>query len=218
MISYSQVPSIMPNTPKALFTTNGVCQMENVHISGNAWVKDSPGDLHTISHFSFDPAFELGQRRRKKRAVFAPQVRRSLEIAFEQNTRPSRRELEFLAGKLGLLFEEVRVWFCNKRQKERQQIQLSTNDSPHDDICDDSYNAFFDESPPIQPVVASQSSFEDTLHEHQFRVKDEFDSNCMLLPVCAPQVQLMDTSINSEFINPSPQGPNFTSVGKNSIA
>ena len=231
VISYTQVSSAMPQAPKALITPNGICQMENVHIAGNAWVKDSPGDLHAIPvisttlspHFSFDPAFELGQRRRKKRAVFAPQVRRALEVAFEQNTRPSRRELEFLAGKLGLLFEEVRVWFCNKRQKERQQLQLSVNDHQHGDTCGDSFNSFFDGSPPPQ-AVAPQHAFEDSLHEHGFHVKEEFDSDCMLPPPrvsdtsqLEPKDLLMPTPIDSEINNHSLE-PNFISVAKNSIA
>ena len=220
VISYSQVTSALPPAPKALLTPNGICQMENVHIS--------PGDIQAIPittlspHFSFDPAFELGQRRRKKRAVFAPQVRRALEVAFEQNTRPSRRELEFLAGKLGLLFEEVRVWFCNKRQKERQQMQLSVNDPPHDDTCGDSYNSYFDGSPPLHSVTPQQA-FEEALHESEFRVKDEFDSDCILLPVRVsdtnqpePKDLLMPVSVDSDYISPS-LGLIYT-VGKNSIA
>ena len=111
ILSYSQMSPSLSQAPKAIFSSNGICQMENLQI-GSTWVKDSPNDLHAIPflsttlspHFSVDPAFDIVQRRRKKRAVFAPQVRRTLEASFEQNTRPSRRELE-LAGKLGLLFE-----------------------------------------------------------------------------------------------------------------
>ena len=60
-------------------------------------------------------------RKRKKRAVFTPHTRTSLEEFFKQNPRPNRSLIEAISQQLDLLPEEVRVWFCNKRQKQKQQ-------------------------------------------------------------------------------------------------
>lgn len=62
---------------------------------------------------------QMAGRKRKKRAVFSPQTRTVLEEFFAQNPRPNRQSIESISQKLDLLPEEVRVWFCNKRQKTK---------------------------------------------------------------------------------------------------
>lgn len=62
---------------------------------------------------------QLAGRKRKKRAVFTPQTRSVLEEFFAHNPRPNRQAIEGISLKLDLLPEEVRVWFCNKRQKTK---------------------------------------------------------------------------------------------------
>lgn len=62
---------------------------------------------------------QIAGRKRKKRAVFTPQTRTILEDFFFQNPRPNRQSIENISQKLDLLPEEVRVWFCNKRQKSK---------------------------------------------------------------------------------------------------
>lgn len=59
-------------------------------------------------------------RKRKKRAVFTTQTKALLEEHFALNPRPNRATIEMLSSKLDLLPEEIRVWFCNKRQKTKQ--------------------------------------------------------------------------------------------------
>lgn len=70
-------------------------------------------------------------RKRKKRAVFTSQTRTSLEDYFRQEARPSRQLIETIANELDLLPEEVRVWFCNKRQKFKQQVAEDFSVVPH---------------------------------------------------------------------------------------
>ena len=41
-------------------------------------------------------------------------------IAFQQNPKPSAQEITALADSLQLEKEVVRVWFCNRRQKEKR--------------------------------------------------------------------------------------------------
>ncbi len=85
---------------------------------------DSPEDVSTTS---LDP---LGPpRKRKKRAVFSTQTRETLEDYFQNEARPNRQIVEKIADELCLLPEEVRVWFCNKRQKLKMMDDCSVEDN-----------------------------------------------------------------------------------------
>ena len=59
-------------------------------------------------------------RRRKKRTSIETTVRVSLERAFIQNPKPTSEEICMLADALCMEKEVVRVWFCNRRQKEKR--------------------------------------------------------------------------------------------------
>ena len=56
-------------------------------------------------------------RKRKKRVVYTPHALSILNKYFLKEPRPNRQIIEMVAEELDLLPEEVRVWFCNKRQK-----------------------------------------------------------------------------------------------------
>ena len=55
-------------------------------------------------------------KKRKKRTVFNQETVNALNIEFELQPSPSSQQLAFIAEKMGLDKETVRVWFCNKRQ------------------------------------------------------------------------------------------------------
>lgn len=55
-------------------------------------------------------------KKRKKRTVFNLETVNALNIEFELQPSPSSQQLAFIAEKMGLDKETVRVWFCNKRQ------------------------------------------------------------------------------------------------------
>ncbi|CAC5421714.1 POU2F [Mytilus coruscus] len=59
-------------------------------------------------------------RRRKKRTSIDTSVRVALEKAFIQHPKPSSEEIANLAEDLNLEREVVRVWFCNRRQKQKR--------------------------------------------------------------------------------------------------
>lgn len=59
-------------------------------------------------------------RRRKKRTSIETSVRVALEKAFMQNPKPTSEEISSLADGLCMEKEVVRVWFCNRRQKEKR--------------------------------------------------------------------------------------------------
>lgn len=59
-------------------------------------------------------------RRRKKRTSIETTVRVALEKAFLSNPKPTSEEIAMLADGLSMEKEVVRVWFCNRRQKEKR--------------------------------------------------------------------------------------------------
>ena len=59
-------------------------------------------------------------RRRKKRTSIETNVRVSLERAFMINSKPTGEEITRLADSLYMEKEVVRVWYCNRRQKEKR--------------------------------------------------------------------------------------------------
>lgn len=69
-------------------------------------------------------------RRRKKRTSIETSVRGALEKAFIVNPKPTSEEITQLADRLCMEKEVVRVWFCNRRQKEKRINPPGTMDSP----------------------------------------------------------------------------------------
>ena len=63
---------------------------------------------------------EIVGRRRKKRTSIETSVRVALEKAFLVNSKPTSEEITSLADSLCMEKEVVRVWFCNRRQKEKR--------------------------------------------------------------------------------------------------
>ncbi|XP_013789502.1 POU domain protein 2-like [Limulus polyphemus] len=63
---------------------------------------------------------ETISRRRKKRTSIDTSVRFALENAFKEKPKPTSEDISQLADSLSLQREVVRVWFCNRRQKEKR--------------------------------------------------------------------------------------------------
>ncbi|XP_006815722.2 POU domain, class 2, transcription factor 1 [Saccoglossus kowalevskii] len=59
-------------------------------------------------------------RRRKKRTSIETNVRAALEKSFMTNPKPTSEEIAMLADQLQMEKEVVRVWYCNRRQKEKR--------------------------------------------------------------------------------------------------
>ncbi|XP_022667343.1 POU domain protein 2-like isoform X2 [Varroa jacobsoni] len=75
-----------------------------------------PGALSSSSILQADSIC----RRRKKRTSIESAVRVALERAFLLNSKPTSEEIAALADRLAMEKEVVRVWFCNRRQKEKR--------------------------------------------------------------------------------------------------
>uniref|UniRef100_A0A671T066 POU domain protein n=1 Tax=Sinocyclocheilus anshuiensis TaxID=1608454 RepID=A0A671T066_9TELE len=62
----------------------------------------------------------LPGRRRKKRTSIETNIRVALERSFITNQKPASEEILLIAEKLNMEKEVIRVWFCNRRQKEKR--------------------------------------------------------------------------------------------------
>lgn len=80
-------------------------------------------------------------RRRKKRTSIETNVRVSLERAFIMNPKPTSEEISNLADSLCMEKEVVRVWYCNRRQKEKR-INPNESESPTESLNGSSSGIF----------------------------------------------------------------------------
>ncbi|KAG7197472.1 hypothetical protein KM043_013321 [Ampulex compressa] len=85
------------------------------------WLEDADNSLNNPNSLS-NPLTtpEAIGRRRKKRTSIETSVRVALEKSFVQNPKPTSEEITILADSLAMEKEVVRVWFCNRRQKEKR--------------------------------------------------------------------------------------------------
>jgi len=59
-------------------------------------------------------------RKRKKRTSIETTIKGELEAHFGRQSKPSAADIALIAESLSLEREVVRVWFCNRRQKEKR--------------------------------------------------------------------------------------------------
>ena len=100
------------------------------------WLEDADKHHSTAAsathHMSSASSFSSNEplsRKRKKRTSIDTAVRLALERAFNSNPKPTSEEISYVADGLCMEKEVVRVWFCNRRQKEKR-MNPSTNYSP----------------------------------------------------------------------------------------
>ncbi|PAV63739.1 hypothetical protein WR25_11571 [Diploscapter pachys] len=83
------------------------------------WLEEA--DSTTSSpNSTFEKINGQGGRKRKKRTSIEVNVKSRLEYHFQKNQKPNAPEITQVAVELGLEKEVVRVWFCNRRQKEKR--------------------------------------------------------------------------------------------------
>uniref|UniRef100_A0A1A9WUJ2 POU domain protein n=1 Tax=Glossina brevipalpis TaxID=37001 RepID=A0A1A9WUJ2_9MUSC len=109
------------------------------------WLDDADRTIQATGGI-FDPAAlqttvttpEIMGRRRKKRTSIETSIRGALESSFMMNQKPTSEEISQLADRLCMEKEVVRVWFCNRRQKEKRinpsvdsPTEVNGEDSPY---------------------------------------------------------------------------------------
>ncbi|EPQ06139.1 POU domain, class 2, transcription factor 1 [Myotis brandtii] len=61
-----------------------------------------------------------GLNRRRKRTSIETNIRVALEKSFLENQKPTSEEITMIAEQLNMEREVIRVWLCNRRQKEKK--------------------------------------------------------------------------------------------------
>ncbi|XP_040017216.2 POU domain, class 3, transcription factor 2a [Gasterosteus aculeatus] len=110
-----------------VFSQTTICRFEALQLSFknmcklkpllNKWLEEA--DSTSGSPTSLDKIAAQG-RKRKKRTSIEVGVKGALESHFLKCPKPGAAEINSLAESLQLEKEVVRVWFCNRRQKEKR--------------------------------------------------------------------------------------------------
>ena len=115
------------------FSQTTICRFEALQLSFKNMCKLKPllakwleeADNNNGAASGIDKLATQG-RKRKKRTSIEVAVKGALENHFCKNPKPSAQEIGTLAENLGLDKEVVRVWFCNRRQKEKRMTASVT--------------------------------------------------------------------------------------------
>lgn len=110
-----------------VFSQTTICRFEALQLSFKNMCKLKPllqkwleeADSTTGSPTSIDKIAAQG-RKRKKRTSIEVTVKGALESHFLKQPKPAAPEISAIAEGLQLEKEVVRVWFCNRRQKEKR--------------------------------------------------------------------------------------------------
>ncbi|XP_071210732.1 POU domain, class 3, transcription factor 3-A [Salvelinus alpinus] len=123
-----------------VFSQTTICRFEALQLSFknmcklkpllNKWLEEA--DSTTGSPTSIDKIAAQG-RKRKKRTSIEVSVKGALESHFLKSPKPAAQEITSLADSLQLEKEVVRVWFCNRRQKEKRMTPPGLPHSPEDE-------------------------------------------------------------------------------------
>jgi len=136
-----------------VFSQTTICRFEALQLSFKNMCKLKPllqnwldeADTTTTSPSSMDKLAIQG-RKRKKRTSIEVTIKGALETHFMHQQKPSAPEIVRLANHLQLEKEVVRVWFCNRRQKEKRMTpgviigpdgEIIPGSSPGNDKDDD---------------------------------------------------------------------------------
>ncbi|XP_075765665.1 pituitary-specific positive transcription factor 1 isoform X1 [Pelodiscus sinensis] len=107
------------------FSQTTICRFENLQLSFKNACK-----LKLILSKWLEEAEQIGalynekvgvnERKRKRRTTISIAAKEALERNFGEQSKPSSQEIMRLAEGLNLEKEVVRVWFCNRRQREKR--------------------------------------------------------------------------------------------------
>ena len=81
-------------------------------------------------------ANEIASRMRKKRTLITGSAKITLEKHFETEQKPSLEVMAKLADSLRMKKDVVRIWFCNRRHKEKS-VKAITAVTPSSRIPDE---------------------------------------------------------------------------------
>ncbi|KAM7384731.1 hypothetical protein PAMA_011876 [Pampus argenteus] len=156
----------------------------------------------------------LPGRRRKKRTSIETNVRVALERNFCTNQKPTSEEILLMAEQLNMEKEVIRVWFCNRRQKEKRINPSSSTTPPlpsqtspvvtHKASC---YSPHMISSQGLSQVTTSLSTTAASLSP---------SASCPMTPVSSAAVGSTSSSVTPPpHSTASPAPPSLTAHGLN---
>ncbi|EFP12582.1 hypothetical protein GCK72_002653 [Caenorhabditis remanei] len=157
-----------------IFSQTTICRFEALQLSFKNMCKLKPllfkwleeADSTTGSpNSTFEKMTGQAGRKRKKRTSIEVNVKSRLEFHFQANQKPNAQEIGQVAMELQLEKEVVRVWFCNRRQKEKR-IAPNQYDGPHPMSLQNGYPMPTDLFP-YQAVVSHYAQQSPSLNQQQ---------------------------------------------------
>lgn len=120
------------------FSQTTICRFENLQLSFKNAQKLKPTLEKWLEEAERQGGNQTGElspeRRRKRRTTIGSIARESLEQEFYRQPKPSSSDISKIAEALQLDKEVVRIWFCNRRQKEKRvRTSLSSSGSIKDE-------------------------------------------------------------------------------------
>ncbi|CAJ1079897.1 pituitary-specific positive transcription factor 1 [Xyrichtys novacula] len=113
------------------FSQTTICRFENLQLSfKNAcklkailakWLDEAE-----LAGALYSDKIGMNERKRKRRTTISLGAKEALERSFVEKSKPSSQEIARIAKGLHLEKEVVRVWFCNRRQREKR-VKTSLN-------------------------------------------------------------------------------------------
>ncbi|MED6266368.1 Pituitary-specific positive transcription factor 1 [Characodon lateralis] len=107
------------------FSQTTICRFENLQLSfKNAcklkailakWLDEAE-----LAGALYNDKTGMNERKRKRRTTISLGAKEALERSFVEKSKPSSQEIARIAKGLHLEKEVVRVWFCNRRQREKR--------------------------------------------------------------------------------------------------
>ncbi|XP_053166642.1 pituitary-specific positive transcription factor 1 isoform X2 [Hemicordylus capensis] len=123
------------------FSQTTICRFENLQLSFKNACK-----LKSILTKWLEEAEQVGalynekvgvnERKRKRRTTISIAAKEALESHFAEQSKPSSQEIMRMAEGLNLEKEVVRVWFCNRRQREKR-VKTSLHQNTYNSIIKD---------------------------------------------------------------------------------
>lgn len=121
------------------FSQTTICRFENLQLSFKNAQKLKP-----ILEKWLEQAEKVGgapeqeelspERRRKRRTTIGTGAKDALEQHFVNQPKPSSSEISHVAENLHLDKEVVRVWFCNRRQREKRVRSTISHSDGHNSV------------------------------------------------------------------------------------
>ncbi|KAM5146356.1 POU domain, class 5, transcription factor 1.1-like [Mantella aurantiaca] len=122
-----------------LFSQTTICRFESLQLSYknmcklkpllHRWLLEAEQNENLQQVISQRQAMAQSLKR-KRRTTIENIVRNHLEKCFFKNPKPDSKEMERIAHELHIEKDVIRVWFCNRRQKDKRQpiLKKSTNE------------------------------------------------------------------------------------------